>query len=291
VSAQGPRPLRCETANPASARGRSYLRAMSSSSPFGRRRKLSPPRRLLALGCVPVGLLLFGMVGYSLTEQLPWFDALYTATATLTSIGSDRAGMSTGARAFTLLLALGGIYAVAFAATEVLRIVITGELRAYLEKQRMEKRIRQLRGHVIVCGYGRVGRFACAELRAADIPCVVIDRLEAPLIAAREAGAHPVWGDAASDLTLRRAGIDHARALIAAAETDSQNLLITISARLLHPTLPIVARVSDDASVPKALRAGATHTVSPYAIGGRRMAEAALRSGTVDVVELATQRG
>lgn len=247
------------------------------------------PLRLLAFGCVPVLLIGAGTVGYRLIEGWSWFDSFYVSAATLTSIGADHP-RSTWGRAFTIALAVGGIFTVALAATEVLRVLFTGELRNYLEKHRMDKRIDDLERHVIVCGYGRVGRQACAELLIAGVPFVVIDRQEGPLTAARDAGAHPLAGDATADFILRRAGIDRARALLAAAGTDPDNVLITMSARLLNPTLPIVARVAEEAIVPKLLRAGATHTVSPYAIGGGRMAQAVLRPSVLDFIDIATRK-
>jgi voltage-gated potassium channel len=261
--------------------------SLVASSPPG---KLPPPLRLLAFASVPVLLIAVATVGYRSIEGWSWFDAFYMAVATLTSIGSEIQTPSTRGRTFTIVLALGGIFTVALAATEVLRTIVTGELRSYLEERRMEKRIERLEGHVIVCGYGRVGRHACADLLGAGIPFVVVDRSEVPLAAARDAGAHPVAGDAAADATLRRAGIERARALVAAASTDAENVLITMTARLLSPTLPIVARAADENTVPKLLRAGATRTVSPYVLAGGRMAQAVLRPAVVDLVEAATRK-
>jgi voltage-gated potassium channel len=252
-------------------------------------RKLPPHLRLLAFASVPVLLIAVATVGYRAIEPWSWFDAFYMAVATLTSIGSELHAVSTRGRLFTVVLALGGIFTVALTATEVLRTIITGELRGYLEKRRMEKRIARLKHHVIVCGYGRVGRRACADLLGAGIPSVVIDRSDVPLAAARDAGAHPVSGDAAADATLRQAGIDHARALVAAAGTDPENVLITMAARLLCPALPIVARAADESAVPKLLRAGASRTVSPYVIAGTRMAQAVLRPAVLDLIEVATR--
>jgi voltage-gated potassium channel len=246
--------------------------------------------RLLAFASVPVLLIGAGTLGFHLIEGWGWFDSFYAATATLTSIGSTLTPHSKAGRLFTIMLALGGIGTIALAATEILRVLITGELRDYLEKNRMEKRIEALDQHVIVCGYGRVGRHTCADLLVAGVPFVVIDRLDGPLAAAREGGAHPLAGDAAADFTLQRAGIARARALVAAAGTDADNVLITMSARLLNPTLPIVARVAEEATVPKLLRAGATRTISPYAIGGGRMAQAVLRPSVLDFIEVATRK-
>ena len=249
-------------------------------------RKRGPPLRLLVLGSVLALLIAIGTVGYRAMEAWSWFDAFYKSTLLLTSLGSELHAHSTRGRVLTIVLALGGIFTVALAASEVLRIIVTGELRDYLEKRRMGKRIDHLERHVIVCGYGRVGRHACAHLAGAGVPVVVIDRQDARLAAAREAGAYVVSGDASADSTLRGAGIERARALVAAAATDADNVLITMTARLLHPTLPIVARAAEEAAVPKLLRAGATRTISPYAISGRRLAYAVLCPTALDLIEV-----
>jgi voltage-gated potassium channel len=252
--------------------------------------KLPPLARLYAFAGVLALLIVLGTFGYRKIEGWSWFNALYKSVATLTSLGAEMP-MSAAGRAFTMVLALGGIFTVALAATEVLHTIVTGDLRTYLEARRMEKRIDNLSGHVIVCGYGRVGRNACRQLLGAGVPFVVIDNREAPLATATADGAHPMTGDATSDTVLRRAGIARARALVAAAGADADNILITMTARLLSPTLPIVARAEDDAIRPKLLRAGATRIVSPYVLGGGRIAEAILRPAVLDFVEVATRPG
>ena len=218
--------------------------------------KLRPPLRLLVFGSVPVVMIGVGTVGYHLIERWSWFDAFYMTVTTLTSIGYEISPLTTEGRTFTIVLALGGIFTVALAATEILRTIVTGELRDYWGKRRMKKRIEDLEQHVIVCGYGRVGRHVCADLLSAGISFVVIDRKESELAAAGEAGAHPISGDATTDAILRRAGIARARALIAVAGTDSDNVLITMSARLLHPTLPIVARAEEESTDAQAAAGG-----------------------------------
>lgn len=241
-------------------------------------RKLPIPLRLLAFGSVPVLLIGFGTVGYHLIEGWSWFYSFYAAVITLSSIGyGERNPLSTEGRVFTIVLALGGIFTVAIAVTEVLSTVVTGELRDFVGRWRMRRRIEALEQHVIVCGYGDVGQHVCAELQAGGAAVVVIDRLEAAFTAARDAGTQAVLGDAAADVTLSRAGIERARALIVAAGTDADNVLITMSARLLRPEIPIVARAQETGTVSKLHRAGATRTVSPDAISGGLMAQAVLR--------------
>jgi voltage-gated potassium channel len=255
-------------------------------------RKLPPPLRLLVFGSVPAVLIGIGTVGYRYLEGWSWFNSFYVAVITLTSIGHNETGdLSTSGHLFTMALALGGIFTVAIAVTELLGTIITGELRDYLGKWRMGKRIETLERHVIVCGHGQVGQHVCADLLGAGAHVVVIDRQEAALSAATDAGAHSVLGDATADATLSRAGIGRARALIAVAGTDSDNVLITMTARLLCPTLPIVARAEDEATVQKLERAGANRIVSPHAIAGGLMAQAVLCTTVLDFIEDATWKG
>jgi voltage-gated potassium channel len=190
-----------------------------------------------------------------------------------------------------MVLAVGGIFTFAVAATEVLSTVLSGELRDYWGKRRMRRRIGALDQHVIVCGFSHVGQHVCGDLLDEGVPVVVIDRNEASLAAALEAGAHPLLGDATADATLTRAGIARARALVAVAGTDSDNVLITMTARLLRPTLTIVSRAEEEDTVPKLLRAGATQTVSPDALAGGRIAQAVLRPAVLGFLEDATGKG
>jgi voltage-gated potassium channel len=245
---------------------------------FSSRRKLAPPWRLLLFWSLPGLLIAGGTVGYRAIERWSWFDSFYVAVITLTSIGyGDRHAFSVAGHVLTLVLALVGITSLAVAATELLGAIITGELREFLENWRMRRRIDALDQHVIVCGYGHVGQHVCADLLGGGAPVLVIDRLDAALAAACDTGAHRLLGDATDDATLKRAGIDRARALVAVAGSDADNVLITMTARLLQPRLPIVSRAQDPATIPKLLRAGATRTASPHAIAGQRIADAVLR--------------
>jgi voltage-gated potassium channel len=252
-------------------------------------RKLPIPLRLLAFVSPPAILILFGTIGYRLTEGWKWFDAFYIAVITLTSIGyGDKHAFSTAGRVLTLVLALGGISTVAIAAAELLGTLLTGEIHDFVGQRRMKRKIDGLRQHVIICGYGHVGEQVCAQLLRSGVPVVVIDRRDAvltTLLAARDVGAHVVVGDAAADATLQRAAIGRARALITVAGSDADNVLITMTARSLRPDLMIVARVEDAGAVPNLVRAGATRTVSLRAIAGRRMAQAVLRPAVLDLIE------
>jgi voltage-gated potassium channel len=245
--------------------------------------------RLLVFGSVPAALIGIGTVGYRFLEGWSWFNSFYVAVITLTSIGhSETTTLSTSGHLFTMALALGGVFTVAVAVTELLSTIITGELRSFWWTWRMSRRIEALEQHVIVCGYGHIGQHVCADLLGAGAPVVVIDCLETALETARDAGALLLIGDATADSTLSRAGIARARALVAVSGTDSDNVLIAMTARLLCPRLPIVSCAEEESMVRKLERAGATRVVSRHAIAGGLMAQAVLRPALLDFIEEAT---
>ena len=156
------------------------------------RRPLPVPWRLFLFWSLPAALIGLGTIAYRLTERWSWFDSAYVAIVTLTSLGyGDRHAFTMAGRVVTIALALGGVSTIAVAATELLGMIITGELRDYLGKWRMGKRIDALEQHVIVCGYGHVGQHVCADLVGAGVPVVVIDRRAAALEAARECRREP----------------------------------------------------------------------------------------------------
>jgi voltage-gated potassium channel len=248
------------------------------------------PRRFLLALLVPVVLLLAGTAGYCWIEGWGLLDALYMTVITLTTVGFNEVHeLSTPGRVFTIFLALGGIFTLFYTATEIIRLVVSGELHGVFGRKRMERNLEKLRHHLIVCGYGRMGRLVCQEFAAQGLPFVVIDRDAELLKDFQVPHGIPLVGDADSDEVLRRAGIDRARALVTVVASDPQNLYITLSARLLNEKVFIVARAEDVNNEPKLFRAGANRVVSPYQIGGIRVALAALRPTVTDFIELATR--
>lgn len=248
--------------------------------------------RLLFPVAVVAVLLVIGTAGYQLVEGWGWFDALYMTAITITTVGFlEVHPLSAGGRLFTMALALGGVFTAFYAAAEFIRAVVTGEIRTVLGRQRMESRLEKLSGHLVVCGFGRMGRLAAEEFSAAGLPFVAVDR-EAKVL---EGFAMPhgiaLVGDATADEVLRQAGVDRARALVTAAASDADNLFITMSARLLNERLFIVARAEGEGTEVKLRRAGASRVVSPYNIGGHRVAQAVLRPNAMDFIELATRAG
>ena len=250
------------------------------------------PRRVLWSVLVPICLLGIGTVGYPLIEGEPWtfFDGFYMTAITLTTIGyGELHPLSNFGRLFTVLLAYGGIFTLAYFMTELVRSVLTGELGAFLGRERMEEELSKLRNHLIVCGLGRMGKIVCDELERRGESFVVVD------LTPRVPGEWPykhgmcIHGSATEDEVLRRAGIDHARAIISVVNSDSDNLYITLSARLLSPKLTIIARAEEAEAEAKLLKVGASKVISPYLAGGHRAVQAVLRPTVLHFMEMATR--
>ena len=171
-----------------------------------------------------------------------------------------------------------------------MRAIFGGEVQKLLGRQRMEKNLAALEGHLLVCGFGRMGHLVCDEFSSHGLPFVVMDTDPAMLADFHMPHGIAVTGDATSDEDLKHVGVERARALVAALPSDAGNVYITMSARFLNPELYIVARAEGEAADKKLLRAGANRVVSPYRIGGQRVAQAVLRPAVIDFIDLATSR-
>lgn len=250
------------------------------------------PKRTRRMLLVPLVIMLVGSVGYPLIEgeKWTWFDGLYMTVITLTTLGYGEIPepLSKPGRAFTMLLALGGIFTLFYFATEIVRSVVTGELRELLGRERMEDELKHLSGHLIVCGFGRMGKIVCDELERQKRKFVVIDKTPAGPDWAYLHGLR-LQGDANEDELLRKAGIDRARAIITVVGSDADNLYITLSARLLNPKLLVVARAEEEEAEAKLRKVGANKVISPYLAGGHRAVQAVLRPSVLHFMEMATR--
>ena len=247
---------------------------------------------LLVLGAVTVG----GTTGYAV---LWWgapdtiLDALYMTIITITTVGyGEIRPLGPGGRIFTMIVAVTGVASLFYTATVVMEYFVTKNLAdPGGRRRRMERQIGELEGHVIVAGAGRVGRQACQELAAARQIFIVVDPSPASVQFAETNGFLSLQGDATEDAVLERAHIRQASGLIVTTSNDATNMYIVLSARVLNPKLSIVSRAADEAGVTKLMRAGASRAISPYAIGGHRLAHLILSPTVVDFFETALRRG
>lgn len=247
-------------------------------------------RLRLALSFI-TGLFFAGTLGYVFLEGWPWLDAFYMAVITLTTVGfGEIRPLSENGRLFTVFLIVAGVGSIAYSVSVFTELIIEGRIREILGKKRMEKELNKLKDHYIVCGYGRIGRTVCQEFKENKVPFVVIESNPEIVAKAEEDGVLLIQGDATEEDILLKAGMERAKALVAALALDSQNVFITLTARSLNPNLFITARAEEPLSEKKLLRAGANKVVLPYLIGGNRLAYSVLKPALVDFLEIATQR-
>jgi voltage-gated potassium channel len=229
-----------------------------------------------------------GTVGYIFIEGWSFTDALYMTVITLGTVGYSEVGkLSLAGRIFTMVVIILGVGFVFYLAGSVVQFMVEGRIREILGRRKLEKKIRGLKGHYIVCGYGRVGSSICEALGSSKpIDIVVIERDPAGVAKLHERNIHHVEGDATDEENLVRANIEQARGLIAALKTDSDNVYVALSARQLNPNLFIIARAGADLSVNKLIAAGADKVVCPYRMGANRIAQTILRPTVTDFLEL-----
>ena len=246
-------------------------------------------RFIIAVGLV-VLVASFGTAGYMTIEGWNLIDSLYMTVITLASVGfKEIHDLSLIGRIFTIFLIVGGVGSVAYALSAGAKIILEGELQEVYGRRRLEKKIRELKDHYIVCGYGRMGKIICRELREKNIRFVIVEKQ--PDLHQEEEGLLIFPGDATKDEVLKELGIDKAKGLISVLPTDAENLFVVLSARGLNPGLIIVARAGEEGSEQKLIRAGADKVVSPYHIGGLRIAHTVLKPAVVDFIEFATKSG
>jgi voltage-gated potassium channel len=234
-----------------------------------------------------------GTVGYVVLFRWSVVDAAYMTVITMTTVGfrEVRELVDWPERVWTMVLSVSGVGIIYGSIGIVAEAVIAEATSGRREARRMAEAVADLRGHYILCGYGRVGSTVARELVHAGQQLVVIDILTESLERASHDGHLVVQGDATSDDTLRLAGIEHARGLVATIDSDANNVYVTLSARAMAPELFIVGRANAVGADAKLAQAGADRVVSPYTMAGRRMAELAIRPRVADFIDAALSHG
>jgi voltage-gated potassium channel len=241
---------------------------------------------LLALGIITV----LGVLGYMVFEGWSLADAVYMTVITLTTVGyREVRPLDTTGQLWTMALLITGVGTLFYAAVSSVELVVEGTIRGYFGRRRMDRAINRLSGHYILCGYGRVGRQVAAEFALDGVSFVVIEQDRETVEECVEKGYLVLLGEASDDAVLEEAGLRRARGLVAAVDSDADNVFVVLSARKLNPELHIVARASSDESAAKLEIAGADRTLSPYAVGGRRLASLVTQPLVVDFLDIVTR--
>ncbi len=251
---------------------------------YGRRRARDPWRRFQVSLLAVVVIVIIGWVGYYLLG-LPWFDALYQTIITITTVGFSEVDIEltnkTSYRLFTLFLVVTGVGSVLYTISVFVDTLIESTLNDAFRRRRMTKAIAEMTDHTIICGWGQVGHAVADFCRRHQNDVVVIDRDPG----ASESDIPIIIGDATDDDVLRSAGLERARTMILALDSDADNLFVCLSARALRQDLFIVARTSDQKNQPKFFHAGASRVINPHEIGGSRMAALALQPNVAEFID------
>lgn len=240
--------------------------------------------------------LLFALIGvatlgYKLIEGWPLTESLYMAIITISTVGfSEVEPLSPTGRLFTGLVIISGLVIVAYSTTKLGQSILEGELFGGLGRRRMQRALDKLNGHFIVCGFGRMGKPVAEGLRKAGAGVCIVDlrnSVEEELVSS---GFLYLIGDATEEDTLKQAGVERARGLMALLPSDADNVYLTLTAKGVNRNVQVIARASQAKAESKLRRSGADKVVSPYEIAGNRVLEAALRPTVVEFMELATHR-
>jgi voltage-gated potassium channel len=249
-----------------------------------------PLRRIgIAVGFL-LALVVYGTAGLIVIEGYPFLDALYMTVITITTVGyGEIHHLDTGGQIFIMSVIVFGVLGFLYTLGVLIELLSSGDWQRHRRFRRMEARLNALRDHVIVCGYGRTGRQVVRELASSGAPYVVVEWNPEGLANVEVDDVVHLVGDAANDEVLLHAGIERARGLVSAVDSDERNVYIVLTARALNPVVYVVARASFPDSVDKLTRAGADRVVSPYTLAGRRMAALALQPAVVDTFEVLTR--
>ena len=249
-------------------------------------------RRFLTIAGVLLSATLIGTLGFHLVEGWPLFDAFYMTLITLTTVGFGEVHpLSPQGRVFASFVMLVGVATVFVSFAILGDTLLRLELADYFGRRRRTRMLQHITGHYIVCGAGRVGRSVVLELLRGGAKVVLIDDDVERVKWGESLGIVTLTADASKDETLRQARIDTAAGLVAAISSDAENVYVTLSAKVLNPSLYIAARASDEQALEKLQRAGATTVLTPYTYIGRRLAQSLLRPHVVSFLDVASAFG
>jgi voltage-gated potassium channel len=251
-----------------------------------------PFRRLLPATLLLLGIAFLAIIGYAYLEGWTVLESIYMVVITIFTVGYQEVRpLSAGGKILTMLIIISGVGTAIYAAGKVVEIIVEGEMTGYRRRKRMEKKIREMKEHYVICGFGRVGHNVAQVFESSGVPYVVIDSKRESLEELDVKDVPIILGDATSDSILLEAGIQSAKGLIACSDSDVVNVYVTLSARVLKPDLNIVARAGTKDTEKKLLMAGANRVISPYLISGVRMAALVTRPVASDFLDLMTHAG
>jgi voltage-gated potassium channel len=239
--------------------------------------------QFVVAGIIVLATVILGTLGYIIIEGWSFTDAFYMTILSVSTTGFREVHpLSNAGKILTVGIIIAGVLSIAYFAGRAAQLLIE---RYILRRRAMDRQIRRLRNHYIVCGYGRMGRHVCTELEGERAQYVVVEKDESLVERLDQAGVMYVHGDATNDEALIRAGIEHAKGLITVVSSDPENVYTTLSAKTLNAGVFVVARALQDETESKLRKAGADRVIKPYEHVGQRMAQLLLRPGIVEFMD------
>lgn len=236
-------------------------------------------------------IIIVGTFGYHLIEGWNFLESLYTTIQTISTVGYGDYTPQTGeGKLFTIILIIFGVGTMLYTVGMLAEAMVEGRLGALAGKGKQDKMIGKMKNHYIICGCGRIGQLICRELKADKMDFVVIDSDPEIIKKIEEEDFVYYRGDATQDKSLLGAGIKRAKGIVCVLPTDAENLYVILTAKELNPNIYVLSRSEEEESEHRLLRAGADRVMSPYTLGGMRMAMAILRPAMLDFIEITTNR-
>jgi len=250
-------------------------------------RRLEHPLRRFRLAAILLGIVIVvGVAGYMLINGWSLLDSFYMVIITISTVGyTEVHQQGWPGRLFTSGLIVVGVGTMLYGFGVFAETLADNAFGRYRRERQLQRDLDALRDHFIICGYGRIGTQVVAEFEAHRVPYVVIDQTDEALDRIRAEGRLHIAGDASKEEILKQAGIERARGLISAVDSDERAVYIVLAARAFNPNLYIVARAGRPDSIRRLELAGATRTISPYVMAGHRMAELAIRPAMVELLD------
>jgi len=244
-------------------------------------------KQIIKIVLLLVSIIAFGVAGLMTIEGWQFLDALYMTVITMSTVGFREVHpLSNAGMVFVIILIVMGVGSFLYIITSVAEYVVAGHLFGALGRRKMKKDIDSLNKHYIICGFGRVGQQVAAELKREGVSFVIVDNNPESIKRCAAEGYLHILGDASNDEVLKEAGIERVKGLVTATDSDADNVYITLSAKNLRSDIFVVARANVEGSEHKLLKAGADRVISPYSIGGRRLASLLLRPTVVEFMDV-----
>jgi voltage-gated potassium channel len=235
-------------------------------------------------------VIIAGAAGYVIIEGWNWFDAVYMTVITIFSVGyGETHTLTTKGRAFTILIIMVGAATAGFVLAIIGHIILERDLVRLFGGKKMKTLVDKLEGHTIFCGYGRLSKIAASELTDDRNKLVIIEKDEERARSAIADGLLVVRGEASDEEVLLQAGVKRAKRLVTLLPKDADNLYVILTSRELNSALFIMSRAEDLAGEKRLLRAGADNVVSPYRLGGHKIAEKLKKPYVDNFLELVVQ--